>query len=157
MSAQVQPHCHQHAVLHYGADRTVRADAGVDATVLDTGCCGLAGNFGFERGHYDISVACAEDTLLPAIRDADPTALILADGFSCRTQIRDLQEGTAPLHTAQVLAAAVRGRQPGRDYSATSVERASVPAAIALAAAPVTLAVAGLVRRTIRRRRTSGR
>ena len=76
--------------------------------ILDAGCCGLAGNFGFERGHYDVSVACAEDKLLPAIRGSDPDTLVLADGFSCRTQIRQLAADREPRHIAQVLAAAVR-------------------------------------------------
>ncbi|MFZ2175927.1 MAG: FAD-binding and (Fe-S)-binding domain-containing protein [Rhodococcus sp. (in: high G+C Gram-positive bacteria)] len=114
VSAMIQPHCHQHAVLKYDADEKTLRAAGIDTTVLDAGCCGLAGNFGFEQGHYDVSVACAEDTLLPAIRNADPDTLILADGFSCRTQIRDLEPGGAKaLHGAQVIAAAVRGTPPG--------------------------------------------
>lgn len=112
-SALIQPHCHQHAVLGYDADQHVLDDAGIRTTVLDAGCCGLAGNFGFERGHYDVSTACAEDALLPALREADPHTLILADGFSCRTQIRDLHPDTEPLHAAQVLAAAIRGRPVG--------------------------------------------
>jgi Fe-S oxidoreductase len=86
----VQQHCHQHAILGYDHDRQLLVDAGVDTDVLDTGCCGLAGNFGFEKGHYDVSVACDEDKLMPALRDADSDALVLADGFSCRTQIRAL-------------------------------------------------------------------
>src|SRR5690242_14086601 len=65
----------------------------------------MSGNFGFERGHYDVSVACAEDKLLPALRQSDPATLVVADGFSCRTQIRDLCPDRRPLHTAQVLAA----------------------------------------------------
>jgi FAD/FMN-containing dehydrogenase/Fe-S oxidoreductase len=103
----VQPHCHQHAVLHYDQERQLLEDAGVSAEVLDAGCCGLAGNFGFERGHYDVSVACAEDKLLPAIRQADQRTYVLADGFSCRTQIRHLAPDRRPLHTAQLLAAAL--------------------------------------------------
>lgn len=110
--ALLQPHCHQHAVLKYAADHDALAGAGIEVDILDAGCCGLAGNFGFERGHYDVSVACAEDKLLPAVRAADPGALIVADGFSCRTQLRDLEPGSAPLHTAQVLAAAVHGTEP---------------------------------------------
>ncbi|SOX52680.1 FAD-binding oxidoreductase [Mycobacterium ahvazicum] len=105
-TAVIQQHCHQHAVLDaYGDEQHLLADAGVDAELLDAGCCGLAGNFGFEKGHYDVSVACAEDKLLPALRDADPGALVLADGFSCRTQIRDLAPERRPMHVAQVLAA----------------------------------------------------
>ncbi|WP_432793442.1 hypothetical protein [Rhodococcus ruber] len=98
--------------MKYAADHDALAGAGIEVDILDAGCCGLAGNFGFERGHYDVSVACAEDKLLPAVRAADPGALIVADGFSCRTQLRDLEPGSAPLHTAQVLAAAVHGTEP---------------------------------------------
>ena len=105
-SAVVQQHCHQHAVLGYTHERQLLRDAAVRAELLDAGCCGLAGNFGFEKGHYDVSVACAEDKLMPALRDADPGALVLADGFSCRTQIRDLATDRRPMHIAQVLAGA---------------------------------------------------
>jgi len=102
--ALVQLHCHQHAELGSDADRAVLAALGVDAQVLDSGCCGLAGNFGFEAGHYEVSMACAERVLLPAVRAADPDVAVLADGFSCRTQLR--QAGTRePLHLAQVAAA----------------------------------------------------
>ncbi len=76
---------------------------------LDAGCCGLAGNFGFERNHYDISVAYAEDRLLPALRAAAAESRVLADGFSCRTQIRHLLPSAQPRHTAEVLAEALRG------------------------------------------------
>ncbi len=111
-SAVVQQHCHQHAVLGYSHERRLLADAGVETDLLDAGCCGLAGNFGFEKGHYDVSVACAEDKLMPALRRADPDALVLADGFSCRTQIRELADdhlaaGRNPVHFAQVLASAL--------------------------------------------------
>ncbi|MHA6801528.1 FAD-binding and (Fe-S)-binding domain-containing protein [Bounagaea algeriensis] len=103
VDAVVQTHCHQHAVLGFAADRTVMAEAGVNAEVLDAGCCGLAGNFGFERGHYDVSMACAEHALLPAVRRADPETVVLADGFSCRTQIAHGSDRTAA-HLAEVLA-----------------------------------------------------
>jgi ferredoxin len=72
-TAIVQAHCHQHAVLGFDADRKVMARAGIDAQRLDSGCCGLAGNFGFEAGHYEVSMACAEQALLPAVRNAAPT------------------------------------------------------------------------------------
>src|SRR5262245_16408425 len=114
-SAVVQPHCHQHAVLHYTHEQQLLDGTGMTADVLDAGCCSLAGNFGFEKGHYDVSVACAEDKLMPAIRQADPGALLMADGFGCRTQIRQLSPGSRPMHIAQVLAAALpAGRTPGR-------------------------------------------
>ncbi|WP_232078479.1 FAD-binding and (Fe-S)-binding domain-containing protein [Mycobacterium paraseoulense] len=106
-SALVQQHCHQHALLGYSHERQLLADAGVNTDLLDAGCCGLAGNFGFEKGHYDVSVACAEDKLMPALRQADPDALVLADGFSCRTQIRELATDRRPMHIAQVLAGAL--------------------------------------------------
>jgi len=104
--ALVQVHCHQHAELGTEADRAVMAALGVDAEVLDSGCCGLAGNFGFEKGHYAVSMACAERVLLPAVRAADPDVAVLADGFSCRTQLR--QAGTRePVHLAQLAATAL--------------------------------------------------
>jgi Fe-S oxidoreductase len=68
------------------------------------GCCGLAGNFGVERGHYEVSVAVAEQQLLPAVRSAGPDAVVLADGFSCRTQLADLTTRRG-VHLAQLLAA----------------------------------------------------
>ncbi|HWE88565.1 MAG TPA: heterodisulfide reductase-related iron-sulfur binding cluster, partial [Pseudonocardiaceae bacterium] len=108
--AVAQPHCHQHAVLGFDADRALLADSGADVEVLDAGCCGLAGNFGFEREHYDVSMACAEDALLPAIRAADHDAIVLADGFSCRTQIEQGDTDRKPVHLAELLAAAVRRR-----------------------------------------------
>jgi Fe-S oxidoreductase len=74
-----QPHCHQHAVLGYGADTALLREAGAEIDVL-AGCCGLAGNFGMERGHYAVSVAVAENALLPALRSASE-AVFLADGF----------------------------------------------------------------------------
>ncbi|WP_371633313.1 FAD-binding oxidoreductase [Streptomyces sp. NBC_01259] len=97
-----QTHCHQHAVLGDGPDRRLRERAGLTGE-LTGGCCGLAGNFGFERGHWDVSVACAQDALLPAVREAGPGAEILADGFSCRTQLAQLG-GVRARHLAEVLA-----------------------------------------------------
>ncbi|WP_255955977.1 FAD-binding and (Fe-S)-binding domain-containing protein [Streptomyces odontomachi] len=106
-----QTHCHQHAVLGDAAERRLRDRAGLTGT-LSGGCCGLAGNFGFERGHYDVSVACAEEQLLPAVRQAPPGAAVLADGYSCRTQLRQLA-GTRGRHLAELLAEALDGREAG--------------------------------------------
>lgn len=100
--AVVQPHCHQQAVLGDAADRRLMAAAGIEAERL-TGCCGMAGNFGAEAGHEQISRDVAELSLLPALRTADPSAEILADGFSCRTQIAFLN-GRRGRHLAEVLA-----------------------------------------------------
>jgi FAD/FMN-containing dehydrogenase/Fe-S oxidoreductase len=104
VTAVAQPHCHQHAVLGWDADRDLLARAGAEITAVG-GCCGLAGNFGAERGHYDVSVAVAETALLPAVRAAGPDAVLLADGFSCRTQLDHLA-GRRALHLAELLAAA---------------------------------------------------
>ncbi len=100
--AIIQGHCHHKAVLGMEPDTALLARAGVDAEVLDSGCCGLAGNFGFERGHYEVSMACAERVLLPAVRAAGPAKLVIADGFSCRTQIEQAT-GRQALHLAEVL------------------------------------------------------
>ncbi len=100
-----QTHCHQHAVLGDAAERRLRERAGLTGP-LSGGCCGLAGNFGFERGHYDVSVACAEEQLLPSVRDAARGTELLADGFSCRTQLEQLA-GRRARHLAEVLAEAL--------------------------------------------------
>jgi Fe-S oxidoreductase len=99
----VQPHCHHASVLGWEADAALLARTGAAVTRVD-GCCGLAGNFGVERGHYDVSVAVAEQHLLPAVRAAGPGAVVLADGFSCRTQLDDLA-GVRSKHLAELLAA----------------------------------------------------
>ena len=96
-----QPHCHHHAVLGYHADLAVLRAAGADTQVL-AGCCGLAGNFGMERGHYEVSAAVAEQALLPALRAAPEGTLLLADGFSCRVQASQLA-GWPASHLAQLL------------------------------------------------------
>jgi FAD/FMN-containing dehydrogenase/Fe-S oxidoreductase len=102
--AIAQVHCHQHAIMGFDPDTEILRRCGVDVDVLDTGCCGLAGNFGFERGHYQVSAACAERGLWPAARAAGPQTAILADGFSCRTQLAAGRTGREGLHLAQLLA-----------------------------------------------------
>ncbi|MBY8858909.1 FAD-binding oxidoreductase [Nocardia sp. CA2R105] len=96
----VQPHCHHHALTGYDADREILRRTGATVTEV-AGCCGLAGNFGMQYGHYDISVAVAENGLLPALRK-DVDAEFLADGFSCRTQADQLADRSA-IHLAQFL------------------------------------------------------
>ncbi|WP_254878997.1 FAD-binding and (Fe-S)-binding domain-containing protein [Streptomyces sp. NA04227] len=115
-----QTHCHQHAVLGDEAERRLRTKAGLSGE-LSGGCCGLAGNFGFERGHEKVSRACAEEQLLPSVRALQGTGegegssggsgeagvdstVLLADGFSCRTQLGQLA-GVRARHLAEVLAA----------------------------------------------------
>jgi Fe-S oxidoreductase len=102
--AIAQVHCHQHAIMGFDPDTEILRRCGVDVEVLDTGCCGLAGNFGFERGHYDVSAACAEHGLWSAARSADPDTVVLADGFSCRTQLAAGRTGREGVHLAQLLA-----------------------------------------------------
>ncbi|WP_017546246.1 FAD-binding and (Fe-S)-binding domain-containing protein [Nocardiopsis prasina] len=102
-SALAQVHCHQHAVSGFDADRELIARAGIDGEVLDSGCCGLAGDFGFTEGHYEVSSAIGERELLPRVRAAGPDTLVLADGYSCRTQIEQ-GTGRRALHLAEALA-----------------------------------------------------
>ncbi|EPD33445.1 hypothetical protein HMPREF9306_00985 [Propionimicrobium lymphophilum ACS-093-V-SCH5] len=96
-----QPHCHHSSVLGWQADAKVLERTGAKVTKL-AGCCGLAGNFGVEKGHYEVSVKVAEHDLLPAIK-AHPGAVVLSDGFSCRKQVTDLTDSDA-VTLAQLLA-----------------------------------------------------
>jgi FAD/FMN-containing dehydrogenase/Fe-S oxidoreductase len=102
-----QPHCHHASVLGWQADAALLARSGATVTTLG-GCCGLAGNFGVEKGHYDVSVKVAEHDLLPAV-EAHPGAIVLADGFSCRTQLAELA-GTTAITLAELLASRSRSR-----------------------------------------------
>lgn len=102
-----QPHCHQHAIMGTDADLRVLRRSGADVTRLDAGCCGLAGNFGFEPGHHDLSMAVGELALFPALR-ASSGARVLADGFSCRTQIEH-GTGIHAVHLAEFLASQPSG------------------------------------------------
>ena len=103
LEALVQPHCHQQAVLGTAADARLMSVAGITPTQTLAGCCGLAGSFGAEAGHERISRDVAELELMPALRATGPGTEILADGFSCRTQIASL-DGRRARHLAEVLA-----------------------------------------------------
>ncbi len=100
-----QPHCHHASVIGWRADAALLAATGATVTTVG-GCCGLAGNFGVEQGHYDVSVAVAEHDLLPAVR-THPDAVVLADGFSCRTQLAELADRRA-VTLAELLAPGFR-------------------------------------------------
>ncbi|MEZ3182277.1 FAD-binding oxidoreductase [Streptomyces pimonensis] len=150
--ALVQRHCHQYAVMGFDADRELLKRAGVTADVLDEGCCGLAGNFGFEKGHYDVSMACAEAGLLPAVREADATTVILADGFSCRTQVEQAGAGRRARHLAEVLAAALRGETPGPERPSRPGPRALLRPAAMGGAAVGALTMALLLRKRLQGR-----
>lgn len=101
-----QPHCHHHAVMGWETDAELLRTAGATVERLG-GCCGLAGNFGVEEGHHDVSVAVAGQQLLPAVGRAAPDDTILADGFSCRTQLDSLTDRSGD-HLAQLLARHIR-------------------------------------------------
>jgi Fe-S oxidoreductase len=110
--AVVHGHCHQKA---FGAMpavvRALRAIPGLDASVIESSCCGMAGMFGYEAEHYDVSMRMAERDLLPAVRAADADALVVADGMSCKHQIAH-GAGRRSLHVAEVYAAALEEETP---------------------------------------------
>jgi Fe-S oxidoreductase len=114
--AIVHGHCHQKAIMGVSAEKELYSRLGLDFEVLDSGCCGLAGSWGFEEDKYDLSMKIGERRLLPAAREAETDTIIMSDGFSCKTQI---QQGTdrRALHTVQVIKMAMdygpQGTPPG--------------------------------------------
>ena len=106
--AIVHGHCHHKAIMTMKAEEDLYDKVGLNFEVLDSGCCGMAGSFGFEKDHYAVSVACGDRKLIPEVRKADEQALIIADGFSCHEQIVQLT-GKTPKHTAEVLRMAIHG------------------------------------------------
>jgi Fe-S oxidoreductase len=115
--AVVHGHCHQKSIMGMSAEEAVLKKLGLDFKQLDSGCCGMAGAFGFEKAHYDVSIKCGERVLLPAVRNASADTLIIADGFSCREQIAQTTDRQA-LHLAQVIQMALHGASSERalDY-----------------------------------------
>jgi FAD/FMN-containing dehydrogenase/Fe-S oxidoreductase len=114
-------HCHQKALMGLDYDKSLLSRLGLELTVPDSGCCGMAGSFGFERGErFRVSMAVGERVLLPAVRAAAKDTLIIADGFSCREQIRQSTDREA-LHSAQVLQMALQ-----ESRAATYPEKISV-------------------------------
>src|SRR5262249_20507341 len=110
--ALVQAHCHHGAVLRFNDEETVLKKMGLDVEHPDSGCCGMAGAFGFEKEKYEISMRIGERVLLPKVREAERTTLIVADGFSCREQIAQSTSREA-LHLAQLLQMALRDGPAG--------------------------------------------
>ncbi|HKG44059.1 MAG TPA: FAD-binding and (Fe-S)-binding domain-containing protein [Gaiellaceae bacterium] len=104
--ALLHGHCHQRATGGTGPDRKLLERMGLEVEELDSGCCGMAGGWGYEQSHYDVSIACGERVLLPKVREASREAVIVGDGFSCRSQIEQAGTGRRALHLAQVLALA---------------------------------------------------
>jgi len=118
-------HCHERATRGFEPTEKLLERMGAQLHHPDSGCCGMAGAWGYEDAHYDVSVACAERALLPAVRDAAPATLIVTDGFSCRSQIEQLGPGRRAVHVAQALQLA---RQYGADGpSGLYPERACPP------------------------------
>ena len=107
--AIVQAHCHHKAVMRFDAEDHVLQRIGLDYEHPDSGCCGMAGAFGFQREHYDIAMKVGERVILPAVRESDPETMVIADGFSCREQIVQAT-GREPVHLAEVLRMAM-GRE----------------------------------------------
>ncbi|HWZ99699.1 MAG TPA: FAD-binding and (Fe-S)-binding domain-containing protein [Candidatus Dormibacteraeota bacterium] len=107
--ALVQGHCHHKAVMRLKQEKSQMNKLGLRYEVLESGCCGMAGAFGYEADKYDVSIACGERVLLPRVREAAPETLILADGFSCREQIEQAT-GRKTLHLAETIQMALRVR-----------------------------------------------
>lgn len=122
--ALVQGHCHQKAIMGMRAEGALLKKLGLDFEILDSGCCGMAGSFGFEKDHYDVSIKCGERVLLPAVREATKDTLIIADGFSCREQIAQTTDRQA-LHMAQVIQMAMHesSNELSREYPETDKSR----------------------------------
>lgn len=105
-TAIVHGHCHQKALVGMEPTRRLLERVeGLEFEILDSGCCGMAGSFGYEKGHYEVSQAAGERVLFPAVRNS-PDALIVAPGFSCRSQVEDFCDGRRPITTAELLALA---------------------------------------------------
>jgi Fe-S oxidoreductase len=160
--AVVHGHCHHTAIMKMTAEEAVLRRLGIDYRLLDSGCCGMAGAFGFEKAHYDVSIQCGERVLLPAVRQADRSTLIIADGFSCKEQIAQTTHREA-LHLAQVieLAYAAAAHQPllvppERRYQPRRLVR-SAARNVALAAATVGVLGAVLWFATKKRRQRRAR
>jgi len=110
--ALVHGHCHHKSIMKMTDEEAVLGRMGIDFAVPAPGCCGMAGAFGFERDKYDLSLAVGELELLPAVREAPPEWLVIADGFSCREQIAQ-GTGRHALHLAEVIQLALRNEPPG--------------------------------------------
>jgi len=113
-AAIVHEHCHKKAVLDPLAETHAFQAIDLEFEQLDSGCCGMAGAFGFEASHYDMSIACGERVLLPKVREAKPQTIVVADGFSCREQIMQTTDRQA-LHPAEVMRMAIADRGYSRD------------------------------------------
>src|SRR5439155_8127168 len=110
--ALLHGHCHHRATGGIQGEHKLLERMGLEVEELQSGCCGMAGSWGYEEGHYEISMACGERVLLPRVREAPRATLVVADGFSCKEQIRQGGTGRQALHVAQVLKLARQGGSP---------------------------------------------
>jgi FAD/FMN-containing dehydrogenase/Fe-S oxidoreductase len=150
-------HCHQKAVMKMDAEQRVLAAMGLDVELLDSGCCGMAGSFGFESNHFGVSMRVGELALLPAVRRAPGDALIVADGFSCRTQIEQAT-GRRALHLAEVIDMAARfgpdgppGLYPERAVPTDGAARIPASRVLAVGLVAAGVAAACYLRRHVER------
>jgi len=127
-AALVHGHCHHKAVMGFAPEAKLLGELGLDLDVMDSGCCGMAGSFGFDPGKYDVSMQIAESILLPSVRAAQADSLIVANGYSCREQIEQ-GTGRKTLHLAEVLQLAIREDRAARP-SLHHMERTEHPAEI---------------------------
>jgi Fe-S oxidoreductase len=111
--AIVQGHCHHKAIMRFKEEKSLMKKMGLDHEVLESGCCGMAGSFGYESDKYEVSVACGERKLLPEVRKAGLSTIIMADGFSCKEQIAQ-ETNRHALHLAEVLEMALCPETSGK-------------------------------------------
>jgi len=143
--ALVHGHCHHKSVLKFDKEVQLLKKTGLDLQVLESGCCGMAGAFGYEREHYDVSIACGERVLLPAVRNAGPETMILSDGFSCREQIQQ-ETDRIPLHFAQALQMAIHeGASGPLSETRYAVEPRTPALPLSVVGAGLALAVGGWI------------
>ena len=112
--AIVQGHCHHKAIMRMKEEKSVMEKMGLNHEVLESGCCGMAGSFGYEKDKYQVSIDCGERSLLPRVRKAGLSTIIVADGFSCKEQIAQ-ETNRHALHLAEVLQLAIREGEQGPD------------------------------------------
>jgi len=142
--AIVHGHCHQKALMGMRASKDLLSTMAVDAELLDSGCCGMAGSFGYERDHYDVSMKVGEHALLPRIRSASKETLIIGNGFSCREQIAQSTNRKA-LHLSEVLQMGLREGPAGPAAEFPETDYTQKPAPIPwkmIGATAATLALA---------------
>ena len=122
--ALLHGHCHHKATGGISPEKKLLEQMGLEVEELDSGCCGMAGGWGYEPDHYEVSMACGERVLLPKVREASPETIVVADGFSCRSQIEQGDTGRGGMHVAEVIKLARdRGAIPAYPEHALSEPR----------------------------------